>query len=135
MEILHQGFKVLVVDDEVDAADSLAALFALTHHDTRTAYGGEHALQVAMTFEPAVVFLDINMPRMDGYATAAALRLMFPTGPPILIAFSGQAQQSDIAGAVKTAFDLYVNKPCDFETLLHLLDKAISHHAVTGAAR
>jgi CheY-like chemotaxis protein len=132
---LRDGLKILVVDDDVDAADSLVALLALTHHDTRSAYGGEHALALAATFEPNVVFLDMNMPRMDGFATAAAIRQMFPTDPPLLIAFTGQSQQADIAVAKKAGFDLHVSKPCDFEYLLHLLDQAISQHPDVGIAK
>ena len=132
---LRDRLKILVVDDDFDAADSLVALLALTHHDTRAAYGGEHALELAKTFEPDVVFLDMNMPRMDGYATAAAIRQMFPTGPPLLIAFTGQSQQADIAAAKKAGFDLHVSKPCDFEYLLRLLDKAISQHPDIGIAK
>jgi CheY-like chemotaxis protein len=125
---LRDGLKVLVVDDDFDAADSLAALLTLTRYDTRVAYGGEQALGLATTFEPTVVFLDINMPHMDGYATAKALRQMFPRGRPLLVAFTGQSKPADIAAAEQAGFDLHVSKPCDFDNLLHLLDKAISEH-------
>ena len=122
----RDGLKVLVVDDDVDAADSLAALLTLVPYDTKAAYGGEQALSLATTFEPSVVFLDINMPRMNGYVAAKALRRMFSTGPPLLIAFTGQAGAADIAAAEQAGFDLHVSKPCDFANLFGLLDKAIS---------
>ena len=122
----RDGLKVLVVDDDVDAADSLAAFLTLGPYDTKAAYGGQQALSLATTFEPNVVFLDINMPRMDGYAAAKALRRMFSIGPPLLIAFTGQAEPVNTAAAEQAGFDLHVRKPCDYENLLGLLDKAIS---------
>jgi CheY-like chemotaxis protein len=131
---LRNGLKLLVVDDDVDAADSLAALLTLNHYDTRLAYGGEQALDLATTFEPNVVFLDINMPRMDGYATAIAFRQKFPARSPLLIAFTAQPKTIGALAAEHTAFDLHVSKPCDFEYLLHLLDEAISEHLRTGLA-
>jgi len=123
---LRDGLKVLVVDDDVDAADSLAAFLTLGPYDTKAAYGGEQALSLATTFEPNVVFLDINMPRMNGYAAAKALRRMFSISPPLLIAFTGQAEPVDTAAAEQAGFDLHVRKPCDYENLLGLLEKAIS---------
>ena len=134
MRRLRDGLSILVVDDDFDAADSLVALLRLTHHDTRAAYGGEQALELATTTEPDVVFLDINMPRMDGFATAAAIRRMFPTDPPLMIAFTGQPRPADVAAAEKAGFDLHVTKPCDFEYLLNLLDKAISQPPAIGIA-
>ena len=134
VDVCVMAWKVLVVDDEVDGADSLAALLTLTHYDTRVAYGGEQALDLATTFEPNVVFLDINMPRMDGHATAIALRQLFPARPPLLIAFTAQPKPAGALAAEHAAFDVHISKPCDFEYLLHMLEEAISERFRTGLA-
>ena len=100
----------MVVDDDADMAESLAALLTLRHYDARTAYDVESALQVANDFEPDAVVLDINMPRIDGYAAAAALFRIFPSAPPRLIAFTARSAPADVARARQAGFDFYVSK-------------------------
>jgi CheY-like chemotaxis protein len=117
--------KILVVDDDPDAADSLVALLELEHHDTRAANSGEGAVALAATFKPDVVLLDINMPKMDGYATAAALRSTLPADTR-LIAFTAQSDPQDVAAAMRAGFDSHVSKPCDFDYLNALLSGSIT---------
>ena len=118
--------KVLVVDDVADTADSLAALLTLHSHNARSAYDVERALLLAKEFEPDAVVLDINMPRVDGYAAAAALHRMFPWSPPRLIAFTARSAPADIAAAKQAGFDFHVSKSSDIECLLHLLKNGLS---------
>src|SRR5262249_34073123 len=81
--------RILVVDDNQDAADSLALLLRLAGQDARAAYDGPSALAQAREFEPEVVFLDIGMPGMDGYEVARRLRRDRPPGGPVLVALTG----------------------------------------------
>ena len=124
-----ERLKILVVDDDADTAESLAALLTLRPHDTRTAYDVEHALELAKEFKPDAVVLDINMPRVDGYAAAAALQRMFPTRPPRLIAFTARSSPADVTAATQAGFDFHVRKSSDIEYLLHLLESEISPHS------
>ena len=115
--------KILVVDDVADTADSLAALLTLHRHDARATYDVERALLLAKDFEPDAVVLDINMPRVDGYAAAAALHRMFPWSPPRLIAFTARSAPADIAAAKQAGFDFHVSKSSDIEYLLQVLER------------
>ena len=111
----------MVVDDDADIADSLAALLSLRQHEARTAYDVEQALQIAQDFRPDAVVLDINMPRADGYAAAAALQQIFPKNRPRLIAFTARSAPADLAATKQAGFDFHVNKSTDTEQLLQLL--------------
>jgi CheY-like chemotaxis protein len=84
--------RVLIVDDYRDAADALAAFIEHVGHEVAVAYGGIEALAVADRFAPDMVFLDLNMPQMDGYAVARVLRQTWP-GPLLLVAHSAQGMQ------------------------------------------
>ena len=74
MEILSFPSRILVADDNVDSADSTALLLQIAGYEVRTAYDGLQAVQLALIFRPALVILDLNMPVMDGWAAAQALR-------------------------------------------------------------
>jgi len=76
--------KILVVDDLRDSADSLALLFDALGHQTMTSYDGQQAVDAARAFEPDIVFLDINMPVLDGYGAARSLRRVLVGSPPVL---------------------------------------------------
>src|SRR4030095_8388640 len=118
---LGQKLKILVIDDDADIAESLAALLTLHYYDVQTAYEVEHGLQIAKSFEPDVVVLDINMPRIDGYAAAAAIYRIFPDRRPRLIAFTARSAPADRAATKRAGFDFHVSKSADTEKLLHLL--------------
>ena len=126
---LGQRLKILVVDDDADTAESLAALLTLRGHDARTAYDVERALQLAKDFKPNTVILDINMPRIDGYAASVSLRRMFPVHRPRLIAFTARSAETDVAAAKQAGFDFHVNKSADLEYLLSLLGTESSPHS------
>jgi CheY-like chemotaxis protein len=113
--------RILVVDDEPDLADFLGILFDAMGHDARVAYHGQHALTIAKTFDPHIIFLDLNMPVMDGYAAAQSIRGSGDSPSPFLIALSG-LDGADVERATKAAgFDLYLTKPADTNALLALV--------------
>jgi PAS domain S-box-containing protein len=105
--------RVLVVDDNRDAADSLGMLLGLSGHEVRVAHGGIEAVRMAEQFRPDVCILDIGMPEMDGYDVARALRAE-PWGNVIcLIALTGWGQPGDKARAAAAGFDHHLTKPID----------------------
>jgi PAS domain S-box-containing protein len=113
--------RILVVDDNVDAAESLALVLRTGGHELRTAYDGPAALQTAETFRPEVVLLDIGLPRMDGYEVARRFRKQSETKAVLLVALTGYGQDEDRRQAEEAGFDAHLTKPADPAILQKLL--------------
>ena len=109
--------RILVADDNDDAAISLATLLEFRGHAVRVASDGASALEIAETFRPHIALLDISMPLMDGYATAGAIRKRPWGNELLLVALTGWANPADRARALKAGFDIHVAKPVDFDAL------------------
>ncbi len=105
--------KVLVVDDNRDAAESLAALLRLGGHEVALAHSGEAALDVAGRFRPTLALLDIGMPGMNGYELAQALRAQPWGARMVLAALTGWGQQDDKRRAFEAGFDHHLTKPVE----------------------
>jgi PAS domain S-box-containing protein len=105
--------RVLVVDDNKDAAESLALLVQVAGHEVRTAHDGPTALEVAKTFRPEVVFLDIGLPRMDGYEVARQLRRQPGLEKVVLAAVTGYGQEEDRRRTHEAGIDEHLVKPVD----------------------
>lgn len=105
--------KILVVDDNVDAAQSLALLLRLQGHDVETAFGGEAGLAAAEKFRPDMMLLDLRMPRVHGYQVARELRATEWGKKIVLIALSGYGQEDDFAASKTAGFDYHLVKPVD----------------------
>jgi len=113
--------RVLVADDNRDAADSLAFMLRVAGHDVRVAYDGQQALDMAETFRPSLALVDIGMPRLNGYDTARRLRER-PYGAELtLIALTGWGQPDDRNRSLAAGFDHHVVKPIDPSMLERLL--------------
>lgn len=116
--------RVLIVDDNHDAADSLALLLQLSEHDTCVAYSAEEGLRSTAELQPDVVLLDIGLPHMDGYEVARQLR---GNGyKSVLIALSGYGQAEDRAQSAAAGFDAHLVKPVDAEELMRTLSNRSS---------
>jgi len=109
--------KVLLVDDNVDAAETLAQLLELTGYEVMQAYDGATALARAAQFLPEIVLLDIGLPDMDGYEVAQALRLMDGLASVTLVALTGWGSEQDRLRSSEAGFDLHLTKPVDFMAL------------------
>ncbi|HXA35542.1 MAG TPA: ATP-binding protein [Steroidobacteraceae bacterium] len=110
--------RVLVVDDNVDAADSLAQFLKLAGYQTRVAYDGRTAVEIAGILEPAVVLLDLGLPYLNGHEVARRLRSL-PWGRTArLIALTGWGQADDVRRSRQAGFDEHLTKPVDPEDLL-----------------
>jgi CheY-like chemotaxis protein len=105
--------RVLVADDNRDAADTLGMLLELYGHEVRVAHSGNAALEMAQTFRPDVALLDIGMPDLDGYAVARNLRVENSCPDIVLIALTGYGQDGDKARARAAGFDHHLTKPVD----------------------
>jgi len=109
--------RVLIADDNRDAADSLAMLLSLDGHDVRTAYSGHTAVSLAQTLRPDVVLLDIGMPELDGYATGSAIRQQRGGADICLIALTGWGQEDDKRRSREAGFAMHLTKPVDPDRL------------------
>jgi CheY-like chemotaxis protein/anti-sigma regulatory factor (Ser/Thr protein kinase) len=116
------GRRILVVDDNVDAARLTAEALEVVGHDTRVAFDGPAALQVAGTFRPEVALLDLGLPLMDGYELARQLVALEPGGGLLLIAVTGYGQASDHERTKAAGFHAHIVKPVDFAQLIDVLN-------------
>jgi CheY-like chemotaxis protein len=105
-----RSWLVLVVDDNQDAAESLAQLLRLSGHQVEVAYNGMCALARVRTFHPEIVLCDLGLPELSGYDFAKAIRREQPRTIR-LIAISGYAQPDDIRRSLEAGFDAHVAKP------------------------
>jgi signal transduction histidine kinase len=120
---VRRRMRVLVVDDNVDAADALAIQLETGGHETRTAYGGAAALQAADEFDPEVVLCDIGMPSVDGHAVAARLRADRRHAATVLVALTGWGSEEDRRRTRRTGFDFHLVKPVSAEAVDEILSR------------
>jgi CheY-like chemotaxis protein len=113
--------RILVIDDNADAALTLSMLLKLKGYDVQSRHSGREGIQAAEAWRPGVIVCDISMPEMDGYQTARLIREQ-PWGSAVyLVALTGYSQAEDKERALEAGFDAHLVKPVDLEALLGLL--------------
>ena len=113
--------RILVVDDNRDAAQSLAVMLRLSGGEVETAHDGPQALRIAERFRPSLVLLDIGMPGMSGFEVARKIRSK-PWGASVrLVAQTGWGQEEDRQRAREAGFDVHLTKPIDYSALMQLM--------------
>lgn len=118
--------RVLVVDDNHDAADTLSMLLEFLDYEVKTAYDGQQAVDIAAQFKPQLVILDINMPVMDGYEAAKILRGRNGGGErTVLVALTAIATPEAKDKARDAGFDIHLRKPVDGGELTGLLKRIL----------
>jgi CheY-like chemotaxis protein len=118
--------RVLIVDDNADGAEMLAAVLNVDGHQTLVAHDGRRALQLAAEHQPDVVLLDIGLPDMDGFEVARRLRGEPRLARVRLVALTGFGQEEDRRQSVAAGFDHHLLKPVDMEALREVLRMAPS---------
>jgi CheY-like chemotaxis protein len=118
------SLRVLVVDDNVDAADSAAMLLRRSGHDLRVAYSSQAALETAVIFKPQLILLDIGLPKMDGYEVARRLREHSELKDVRLVAVTGYGQDADRQRSRSAGFDHHLVKPFTLEQVQQVLPKS-----------
>ena len=116
-----ERLRILIVDDNVDAAEMLRTLLVQLSHDVCVAHSGEDGLAQATARRPHVGLLDIGMPGMNGYELAGALRRDAATAGMFLVAITGWGQEEDRRRAMASGFDAHLTKPADPDVLLRLV--------------
>ena len=115
------GCRILVVDDNKDSADSLGMLLRLKGNDIRTAHDGLEAVEVAETFRPELVLLDIGLPKLNGYDVARRIRQQPWGRDVILVALTGWGQDEDRRRSQEAGFNFHIVKPVELAALEELL--------------
>jgi PAS domain S-box-containing protein len=119
VEVVSRRF--LVVDDNVDSAESLTTLLSILGNETRTAHDGLAAVEAAEQFRPQVVLLDIGLPKMNGLAAARRIREQSWGKDMVLIALTGWGQEENRRHSKEAGFDAHMTKPVEFDSLMKLL--------------
>jgi two-component system CheB/CheR fusion protein len=120
------ALRVLIVDDNQDAANSLELLLQLAGHETLALYTAQPALEQAAAFSPDLALLDIGLPDMDGYELASRMRALCPRTR--LVAISGYGKAEDEQRAAEAGFDEHLVKPVDFARLATLCAQFVQCH-------
>lgn len=123
-EVFASGLRILIVDDNRDAASSLATMMQLMGNETCTAYEGDEAVRVADEFRPDVILLDIGLPKLSGYEVCRCIRRQSWGGRTVIIALTGWGQDDDKRKAKDAGFDHHLVKPVDPRRLIDLLRHA-----------
>jgi CheY-like chemotaxis protein len=117
----NRGQRVLVVDDNTDAAASLALLLKMEDYEVCTAADGEEAIEQARTFEPQIIFMDLAMPRLDGLEAARRIRAL-PQGEHVrIVALTGWGQEADRQRTRDAGMDHHLIKPVSLDALQNVL--------------
>jgi CheY-like chemotaxis protein len=124
--------KVLIADDNKDAADSLMMLLNVSGYDVRVAYSGPQALEIARTYQPDAFVLDIGMPEMTGYELAIAIRNETWGVKALLIALTGWGQQEDKNRAHSAGFDQHFTKPVNAQAIEAVLAEFAENRAASA---
>ena len=116
-----RGKRVLVVDDNVSSAETLALLISLSGHTTQVAHSGMAALEAVEAKHPDVVLLDIGLPEMDGFEVARRIRQIDPNRQIMLVAVTGYGQEEDRRKSLEAGFNHHLVKPLDLDQLESIL--------------
>jgi CheY-like chemotaxis protein len=126
---------VLIVEDDEDAAELMRALFAAIGHRARVALDGVTGLSEVLTRPPDVAFIDIGLPRMDGYEVARTIRRSDRGGSVYLVALTGYGRPEDRARALAAGFDKHLVKPLEVQRINELVQQRPRVHSRAGANR
>lgn len=113
--------RILIVDDQPDAADAVSLLLSMMGYDVRTAYGARQALQLFREMRPHVVLLDIEMPEMSGLDTAACMRMMPAGTTATIVALTGWSEEAHRRLTREASIDYHLVKPATPEMLRDVL--------------
>lgn len=130
---MSQSLRVMVIDDNQDAADSLARLVRLWGHVVQVGYD-ESAVALAQEHQPEVILLDVGMPRVDGFTIARRLRETIPASQAIIIAVTGFHDEATERRCYESGFNHFLVKPVDSASLRALLDARLRARANGSSA-
>jgi CheY-like chemotaxis protein len=118
--------RILVADDNRDAAETLSILLEVMGHEVRTVHDGQAAVEAADSFDPELVLLDIGMPGLNGYDTCRRIRAQAAGAGRTVVAVTGWGQPHDVQSAHEAGFDRHLVKPVDMDTLMELISSRVA---------
>lgn len=124
----NHDFRILLIDDNRDAIDSMGALLVLLDYDVRTAEDAQSAMRIARVFQPHLILSDIGLPGMDGYQLAPELRKLAGNRKLILAAATGYGLASDKIKAREAGFDYHLVKPLDADLLIDFVARQLNEY-------
>ncbi len=122
----HGGKRILVVDDNADAAESIAVLMGIEGHEVKTVTDAMQALTCLDVFAPQVAIIDIGLPGMNGYELAAGIRANRSLPKPLLIALTGYGQAEDFDRSRDAGFDHHFVKPANLKAIQAVIDNELA---------
>jgi signal transduction histidine kinase len=122
--IVPGGLRILVADDNQDAAETMSVLLEVLGHRVRRVHDGEAAVAEAVAFDPQLVLLDIGMPKLNGYETCRRIREQAGGAGRTVVAVTGWGQPQDVQSALDAGFDRHMVKPVDINVLMELISAA-----------
>jgi signal transduction histidine kinase/ActR/RegA family two-component response regulator len=125
-EAAKSSFRILIVDDNRDSADSLSMMLKIMGNTTYTAYDGEEAVRAAGAYRPDVILLDIGLPKLNGYEACRRIRQQPGGTSLVIVAQTGWGQEEDRQRTHESGFDYHLVKPVDLQALMKLL-AGLSH--------
>jgi CheY-like chemotaxis protein len=127
------ALRILVADDNVDAAETLSILLESMGHSVRRVNDGEAAVDAAAGFDPELVLLDIGMPKVNGYEACRRIRAHPAGAARTVVAVTGWGQPQDMERASEAGFDVHMVKPLDMDRLTQLIAYRLERSAQGGA--
>jgi CheY-like chemotaxis protein len=115
------GLRILVADDNEDAAETMSVLLEVMGHEVRRVHDGEAAVSMAASFDPQLVLLDIGMPKLNGYDTCKRIRDVDGASVRTMVAVTGWGQPQDLKASSEAGFDHHLVKPVDMDALVQLI--------------
>ena len=115
------SLRVMVVDDNHDTADVLAAILKLSGHDVRSLYDGPSAIKTALEFLPHVILMDVGLPQLDGYEVAKKIRELPTIKDVVMVAVTGYAGTVDRVKSYQAGFNNHLAKPASVEDVQRIL--------------
>lgn len=125
---LTKRHRVLLVDDNEDAATTLAVLLDQAGYQVETAFDGMSAIEIARQFDPDICILDINMPGMSGYELARRIRAMATEHQPLLATMTAYKDDRHLDRASDAGFDLHFTKPAELDDLVDQIESSLERH-------
>jgi CheY-like chemotaxis protein len=125
------SLRILVADDNRDAAETLGILLEVMGHEVKTVHDGQAAVDAVASFDPELVLLDIGMPGLNGYETCRQIRASAGGTQRTLVAVTGWGQPHDVQSAHDAGFDRHLVKPVDMDKLMELISSRV---AASGGA-
>lgn len=127
--------RILVVDDNRDAAQSLSMMLKFLGHDVRTAHDGEAAVATAVEYRPALVLMDLGMPKVDGYEACRRIRAESWGGEPFMVALTGWGSVDDLRRTRDVGFDEHLVKPVDTDALMRIFSEISTRSFMHASSR